>query len=289
MTENQVRRFSDYAATLGESPVWDDRGERLFWVDIEAGLILARSDKTEMHWQLPERVGSIGLTTNPEVCVVALERGFGFFDLSNDRFKRIDMPEQLGPELRFNDGKCDPYGGFIAGTMSEALPRRADGALYRLSPDLSITQLKHKIGVSNGLAFNTGGRMFFADSFVRKIWTYSFSGSYISDEIEFVASDAFLGVPDGAETDVHDRLWSAEWDGSRLGVYDPSGGKPTYIQLPVLRPTSCCFGGPELSTLYITTAQAEVETDPLAGHVLEIENAGHGRMAHRFRLEGAFP
>ena len=281
----KVHKVSDYRAVLGESPVWDDFAQRLFWVDIEAGLILARQGQTEMKWHLPERVGSIGLTTAAETCVVALETGFALFDLESERLTRIKMPEPLGPEVRFNDGKCDQYGGFIAGTMSEAIPRRPDGALYRLGPDLTVKTLKTGIRVSNGLACLSGGRMVYADSPAQTIWTCRTDGSCLSEEAKFAGPQSFKGVPDGAEFDSSGQLWSAEWDGARLGVFPAAGGAASHVPLPVSRPTSCCFGGPALDTLYITTARDD-DDDRLAGHVLAIENAGQGVVANRFRIGG---
>ena len=48
------------------------------------------------------------------------------------------------------------------------------------------------------------------------------------------------------------------------------------IDLPVQRPTSCQFGGPDLSVLFVTTARQkltpqELATQPLAGALLALD------------------
>lgn len=288
-----MRILSKTRATLGECPVWDDRSQRLFWIDIEAGRLFATAmSGDETSWQLPERIGSFGLTTTTDVIVIALERGFAIYDLSSGQLDRIAMPQPLMDDVRFNDGKCDPHGNFWAGTMSEKTHKAPEGHLYRLSSDCSVDVMHDKITVSNSLAWSADGAdMYFADSPTKSIIRYASPNHEHSLEKGslFVGPDVFNGVPDGSAVDADDRLWTAEWDGWRILVHDRQGRIAPELPLPIQRPTSCCFGGTDLTTLFITSASIdlspqELEAQPKAGMVLAIENAGKGAPTDRFKL-----
>jgi L-arabinonolactonase len=288
-----MRVISKTPALLGESPVWDDWKQRLFWVDIEAGkLFCVTLEGEETCWVLPERVGSLGLTTGVDIVVLALETGFAFFDLETGRLDRIPMPQKLPVDVRFNDGKCDQHGNFWAGTMSEANPPEAVGCLYRLSPDGSVATMQDGIRVSNSIAWSLdGSRMYFADSLTKTIIKRGVQHSASERPVVevFVGPGAFSGVPDGSTVDLEDRLWTAEWDGWRILVHDQDGLLVKVTPLDVQRPTSCCFGGVDFATLFVTTATTNLAPEilkdqPAAGMVLAIEGLGKGRSADRFQL-----
>jgi sugar lactone lactonase YvrE len=76
-------------------------------------------------------------------------------------------------------------------------------------------------------------------------------------------------------------IWNARWDGSCLLRLTPGGEVDRIIELPVSRPTSCVFGGPNLTTLYITSAASPLD-HPLDGAVLAIEVDVPGMPCHRF-------
>src|SRR5579884_2761599 len=150
---------------LGEGPVWDDRDQALWWVDIE-GCLLQRwraSDGAMDRWTLPERIGSFALR-EPRGLVVALASGFALFDPEGGAVERLAAPEAHRPGNRFNDGKCDRAGRFWAGTMDDGMRERS-GALYRLGADRACLRMAAGIGISNGLAWSPDDRtMYFADS-----------------------------------------------------------------------------------------------------------------------------
>jgi len=289
-----VRVLSKSKSRLGECPVWDERSERVFWVDIEAGRLFAATlDGAETIWDLPERIGSFGLTTTTHVVVMALASGFALYDLERRALDRIPMRHDLGESVRFNDGKCDPNGNFWAGAMSEKDPRQPDAHLYRLRPDLTIDVMLDGIRVSNSLAWSSdGARLFFADSPTRTIlsWASPEANAMLGPAEIFAGPEVFRGVPDGSTIDADNRLWTAEWDGWRLLVHDRRGRLTKEIPLPVRRPTSCCFGGPDLDILFVTTATDDDPADApdrhsCAGHVLVIDGAGKGRPTDRFTLD----
>ena len=291
MTDVEI--VSEARCVLGESPVWDEQNQRLFWVDIEMGRIhVLTENASENSWNLPERIGSLGLTTSADTLVIALESSFALFHLDSGNVDRVEMPEALAPDTRFNDGKCDRFGCFWAGTMSEAEPRTPSGSLFRLNTDFTVETMLSGIQVTNGLAWGPGdGEMYFADSPSKKILRFVAPepGQALGEAETFVDHGTFSGVPDGSDVDQASQLWTAEWDGWRIVVHDKGGRFVRQIALPVQRPTSCCFGGSNQTTLYMTSAMMaltadQIEVQPGAGRVLAIKNAGQGIPSPRFEL-----
>jgi sugar lactone lactonase YvrE len=95
------------------------------------------------------------------------------------------------------------------------------------------------------------------------------------------------GGPDGATVDSDGFLWIAGYDGWCVTRYAPDGKVDRVIDLPVRAPTSCAFGGPDLDTLFITTArqrmsEEELAPQPLAGSVLAVKVGVRGLPEPRF-------
>lgn len=290
----QIEIIETEACDLGESPVWDERLQALYWVDIERGKVLRWSSHGGQNaWQLPRRVGSVVLTENPTVLAVALEDVFAFLDLGTGAVEPVPMPQPIAPVTRFNDGKCDPHGRFWAGTMSEKPGRPAEAGLYCLQPDLSVTLVYSGISVANSLAWSPDGvTLYFADSPKREIVAFSLDSlgwpeqGPPSHHVSFAPDE---GVPDGSVSDAAGNLWTAVWDGWKIRQTRPDGQHGDDLRLPVSRPTSCAFGGPKLCDLFVTTARFELDahdlrSQPDAGKVLRIRNAAQGLPAARFAL-----
>ncbi len=252
---------------LGEVPVWDVAEQALYWVDIEGSLLqrLEPASGTRRTWRLPERVCALALRQKGGL-VLALASGFAFFDPATGALERLAVPEAHMPHNRMNDGKCDRRGRFWAGTMDDRLASPT-GALYRLDPDLTCRRMESGIGISNSLAWSPDDRVFyFADSLPRKIFAYDFDAETgaIGNRRVFTDCRDQPGVPDGSTVDVEGYLWNAQWDGWRLVRYTPNGRIERIVDLPVQKPTSCMFGGPDLATLYVTSAVWDLTAEALA-------------------------
>ena len=158
----------DAKAELGEGTFWDPVAGVLWWVDIW-GKAIHRYDPatgTDQHYATPDYVGSLAPRRRGGL-VVALAKGFYFYDPAMGIFERIVEPADRHPQTRFNDGKTDRQGRFWSGTVFEDPPNKTEyvGALYRLDPELSCHRMVEGIGSSNGLAFSPDGRtLYFADS-----------------------------------------------------------------------------------------------------------------------------
>jgi sugar lactone lactonase YvrE len=275
---------------LGESALWSPVERAIYWVDGLAPAIY-RNDMTSgvtTRWPAPDEVGCIGLHRRGGL-VAALRSGFYAFDPATGAFDPICDPEADRPRSRFNDGKVDRGGRFWSGTVQESLTvgtadtnaRYYDpvGRLWRLDPDLSVHQLADGITMNNGLCWSPDNtRMYFSDSFTREIVIYDFdvATGAIANRRLFATIPPGRGVCDGATVDAEGCFWCANIDGGCVTRYRPDGSVDRIVALPVTRPTSCCFGGAELRTLFITTARRRLSADelarqPLAGCLLAID------------------
>ncbi|MEQ9689543.1 MAG: SMP-30/gluconolactonase/LRE family protein [Bauldia litoralis] len=264
---------------LGEVPVWDVAEQALYWVDIEGKLLqrLTPATGTVDRWQMPERIACFALRENGGL-IVAFASGIAFYDLDTGAIDWIAKPEAHIPTTRFNEGKCDRQGRFWAGTMDDRLTEHS-GALYRVDPDRSVTKVLDGIGISNTLVWSLDDTEFyFADTLDGVIdrFDYDPATGVIANRRRIVDL-AGTGIgPDGSTIDAEGYLWNAQWDGWRLARYAPDGTLDRIVELPVQKPTSCMFGGPDLRTLYVTSAiwdltPEQLRDQPQAGGLFALD------------------
>lgn len=268
---NAPRCVIDCRHFLGEAPTWDACGDALWWCDIYGPTLLRWHAATGMRrqWTLPAPIGSFALCATGGRAVLALETGFHMLNLEGGTLTPIADPEAQLPGTRFNDGRCDRQGRFLAGTMN----RRHDSpnaALYRLDADLNVARIAKGVTIANGLAFSVdGATMFWSDSVTQTIWRFDYdirSGTPSQRRVlrRFATGDGF---PDGAAVDAEGCYWVAMFDGGRVLRLDPTTGATLReIALPVRRPTMPAFGGTELKTLFVTSAREHASDAELAGH-----------------------
>jgi len=274
---------------LGEGPVWVSEEQALYWVDIVRPALQRwhPASRTYKHWEMPSDIGCFALREQGGA-VVALRTGFAFLDLGSGQLTPISDPEAEIPSTRFNDGKCDRLGRFWAGTMDEESPNTR-GALYRMDSNGSYQRIKSGIGISNGLGWSPDNQtMYYTDSIKRTIWAYDFNleNGMISNERLFAQTPQAY-VPDGLTVDAEGYVWSAKWDGWKVVRYAPDGSVDLEVKLPIQRPTSCNFGGPDLRQLFITSAsidlnENELQDQPLAGSIFMVETNTEGLPEPRF-------
>jgi len=163
-------------ALLGECPLWNDREQRLYWVDIDGQAIHRYDPATGIDEQrsAPGRPGSIALTAEVGRLLVAIERRLAFLDWDRGWWRDWISLESEGAQNRLNDGRCDPAGRFWVGSMFDpAAALRFTGTLYRIAPDGAALMVRSDVGVANGLAFSPDGRtMYFADTPRETVWAY---------------------------------------------------------------------------------------------------------------------
>ena len=244
----QISVLADVKPLLGEGPLWDAEGERLFFLDaLGRRVFRCTAEGGEMRaWLLPSRVGSRVLWTADTV-MVALADGFHRLDLHAGELDLLARAEADLPDNALNDGKVDPRGCFLCGSMDLG-EEKPTGSLWRLDPDLSLTRLEDGIICSNGPCCSPDGRTFyFADSFRGRFWAYDDDPDTgaVANRRDFVVIDPGpSGAPGGATVDAEGFPWSAAMFDGRIRRFSPKGEVERTIEMPVCKITSHCFGGP---------------------------------------------
>lgn len=269
----------DCRAVLGESPVCDASGAVSF-VDISGKAVHRFDSVAQSHWSVttPQAVGCI-VPRAKGGFLAALEEPIVTLDLSSNAvgYAIAAIPDgQGGPDFRFNDGKCDPSGRFWVGTMCSTWrdPKAPPGRLYVLDPNSEDpTKLQEKLyptKLSNGLAWSSdNATMFWIDSFYRTVDAFDFNnatGEIANRRTVLCVSEEEPGPPDGMAIDSNGKLWVVVGESGTVRQYDPETGvELARVSLPVQRPTSCAFGGKDLSELYVTTREEKGNASPHAG------------------------
>jgi sugar lactone lactonase YvrE len=280
------------ADQLGETPLWCDRTEKLWWLDIEKPKLQSFDCGTGQHEVFPDFdstfLGSQALT---ESGGHLLARDLSLFvrhqQGSLDHF--VDVETAL--DNRLNDGRVDHWGRLWIGTMDNQL-HRPNGAFYRVDPDGSVETIFDNVIVSNGIAFSPDRRrMQFTDTRRYQSWILDMDpeDGTVSNRRLFADYSASRDRPDGATFDCDGGLWTAFFGGGRVVRYAPDGSIDTIIQMPVTNPTCVCFGGTDLSTLFITSASKFLSDEqsadqPLAGAVFALHDVAQGVSENRFKI-----
>ncbi len=191
---------------------------------------------------------------------------------------------------RANDGQVDPAGRLIVGSFDDDVVLGA-AHLWQVENG-SVTLLKDGLTVPNGIGWSLDGlTMYFIDSADRVLYHLSYEVATGSiGEFEVLADfSGFDGVPDGLAVDARGYIWVGFWDGGVIRVFAPDGQLEQTLPTGASRTTSCCFGGPDLMTLYITSASIELSdevlaSEPNSGHVLMVPDAGRGRAMKRMKV-----
>lgn len=265
---------------LGEGPWWSVREQRLYWVDILGRTVHRAALDGSAHetWETPSKVGFVVARAEGGV-LVGLRDGVYELDLDTGSVERVAPVEADRSETRLNDGKCDRAGRLWFGSMHDLEQERL-GSLYRYDRQHGVRKVLDGIHTSNGLGWSPdGSAMYYTDSAARTIWVLDVdpvSGD-ISHRRDF-AQDPPAYVPDGLTVDADGFVWSAKWDGAKVVRYAPDGSVEREVPMPVRRPTSCVFAGPDLGTLVVTSASlsvsAQEDPDSLAGAIFLLEADG---------------
>jgi len=274
---------------LGESILWDDRKGALAWVNIHQGEIWERPSTGEVpRHELPDRVGAIGLRDGRAGFVVGLAKAFGTWTEAEGFTPLAEVEPDL-PHTRLNDGRCDRFSNFLCGGMNEGGPGSPLSALYRLRPDGHVERLLECVDCANSTCFSPdGGTLYFADMGTGRIMAYPYDpAGPLGQGRLFFDFAGRRGLPDGSTVDAEGFLWSTHWGDGRITRHAPDGRIDREIALPVTNPTSLAFGGPDLRTLYISTAtfqltEARLAAEPLAGAVLSLRVDVEGLPEPRF-------
>ena len=277
-------------ALLGEGPVWDERSQTLYWVDIERGALhQCRADgSSESSVSVGQRLGCVALRRHGSGFIAGLERCLALLAPEPLEIHPLASLESEPAGHRCNDGKCDAQGRFWVGTYNThgtaptAWLLRFDGSgppARTAGPFLCV----------NGPALSPDGRtLFCVDSYGRVVYRYHLDAAgELSAAAVFCRFEPDWGYPDGLTCDAEGCLWIAHWGGSRVSRFSPRGELLEVVPLPVLQPSSCTFGGADLRRLFITSAavglDAAANANGLAGAVFAVDVTAPGLPAARYR------
>jgi sugar lactone lactonase YvrE len=255
---------------LGESPVWSVAEQALYWIDVRAPALhrLTPGNGRIESWPLPEVVGSAVLRASGGL-VLALRSGLFAFDPASGALSLL-LPVDEGHEgNRLNDAKVDRRGNLWFSTMWD-FGLHATGALYRLDAGLRLETVRQGVRVPNAICFSPeGGTAYFADTPTRRIEAAPVGSSGLVGPWRVLdAGEGVPGNPDGATVDAEGFVWNARYGGGAIARYAPDGRLDRVVALPVGQPSACAFGGPDLATLYVTTARQKLSPQDLAAQPL---------------------
>ena len=276
----------DTICLLGEGPLWHPLRNQLFWFDI-----LGRTLHTNgQHWGFADYVSAAGWVSQDEL-LIASSKALSLFNLTTGHSEMIVPLEADNPATRSNDGRADPFGGFWIGTMGLTAQSGA-GAIYRYYRG-ELRQIIGNITVPNAICFSPDGRTaFYTDSQTRRILRLQLDakdGWPLGEAQVHIDLRAENRIPDGAVVDAAGNLWNAQWQSACVATYDPAGNFLFATDLPATKTTCPAFGGPDLRTMFCTSAAMELSEEQLAayphsGRTFAVQTSHKGQQEHQVIL-----
>ena len=280
----------DARNATGESPVWHAAEQALYWVDIPARTVCRWTLATGQlsSWLAPEMLACIAPMAAANTWMAGAESGIFKLTPQADGqlgFDRLATVDHALPGMRFNDGRCDRQGRFLAGTMLMNMAAGArEGCIYSYQNNSVLTKLLDGFITPNGMAFSPDGRtMYLSDSHpsVQLIWAFDYDGATgtPSNRRVFVDMNPLPGRPDGAAVDADGCYWICGNDAGLIHRFTPGGKLDRSLGVPVKKPAMCAFGGAGLDTLFVTSIRPDgidLSDQPLAGGVFALRPGVRG-------------
>ena len=274
----RISPVSEHRCHLGEGPLWDPGSEVLYWVDSYGPTLYRMSfvTKRTSTWPLPGKtVGSLAVRERGGL-ILAMDHGFYTFSPEAGESELIAQPLAGQDGVRFNDGKVDPFGSFVAGGMNIDGDKTTNCPMFRLSPDLEVTQILDGFNCFNGPCFSPNGeRLYVTGRTAGVIEVFDYGPAQSPEKGKVLVEGC---NPDGATVDEEGYIWSAQWSREHVMRVSPEGEVDTHVAIPGQIVSSVMFGGPDLDLMYVTTIGAELTgempTAEWAGMILVVEGTG---------------
>jgi sugar lactone lactonase YvrE len=277
----------DAQATLGEGPAWDAKTRTLYWIDIVDRRIHYHRDDEDGFIQLDVMPGCLAPARDESLIVAAQASILTVEPATAKQTVLVSVSEPANN--RFNDGKCDPAGRFLAGTM-DMDEKISSGALHSFDGS-QVMRLLEGVCISNGLAWSPDHKTFYhIDTPTREVkaFDYDLATGQIANPRVVICVPETLGWPDGMTSDMDGNLWIAMWSGAQVTRWNPQTGRLLeQIPLPAKLVTSCVFGGENLNELYITSArrgldQADLTAYRYSGSLMRVKTQVQGMPTFEF-------
>ncbi len=273
----------DQRHLLAEGPIWNKTRKALHYVDI-MGCAIHTLDIASGKLSTQRFTQNVGCFALRQGGGMILGMAAGVYLLGEDPLDMRKFPGlDFDPLVRANDGKCDPKGRFWFGTSDQVDGiRRSE--LYCMPGDGRCIKMLDGVECSNGLAF-LGNQVYYIDSPSHQVlcFTLDEESMTLCDRRVAIEIDHAYGVPDGMTWDEEGMLWVAHWGGGFVGRYNPNSGELlTKVMVPASQCSSCCFGGEDMQTLYITSASTGREQEPDAGKIFSVHLPYRGIKSYSF-------
>ena len=256
-------------AQLGEGPLWSADDQAVWFVDIKGKRVHRFDTRTSalLSWQAPEEIGFIVRATRGRF-ICGMKSGLHTFDPATGNFTLITRVDSDRPGNRLNDGYVDAAGRLWFGSMDNA-ETNPTGALYRFD-SRGLKRADDGYVITNGPVASSDGRtLYHVDTLQRLIYAFDLAddGSLANRRV-FIRIEKPGAYPDGPAIDSTGCLWIGLFGGWGVQRYSPQGELLETIAMPVANCTKLAFGGPDLRTMYVTTAWKGLTTEQLAGQPL---------------------
>lgn len=256
-------------AYLGEGPAWVAAEGRIYWFDIQGRHLnwFSHAEGTAGRFDLPARA-SVAAPCMGGGLILVTEQGLAHMDTRKGVFE-LRQPMTFPPGFRTNDGKIDVAGRLWWSTMDDDGGKRP-GVLYRTDPDGRTHEMLDGIHIANTVSCNPDGTILYvADSTKRKLWAFPMAADgALGERRDFVDTTGEAGAPDGSAVDAEGYVWNCQWGAWRIVRFAPDGSVDRIVTLPAEQVSSCAFGGPDLRTLYVTSARENLDDEALAAQPL---------------------
>ncbi|MFM8554749.1 MAG: SMP-30/gluconolactonase/LRE family protein [Betaproteobacteria bacterium] len=287
MKKPDIHCVTDQVTSIGEGPLWVAAEQALYWVDVglEPKTLhrYAPATGSTTTWKMPQRASGLRERADGSL-LIHFQRGLAVTDPTPDKLRMLPLWGIDFSIQRMNDSAVDPAGRLWIGSYERTL-KRPLGELYRIDGSLIAATIDRGFEVSNGIAFSPDGRtLYHTDTHPDgRIYAWDFNPATGEAANRRVLIDfaGRRGHPDGCTIDAEGMLWVAEVGASQLIRIDPTGRVEREVPLPVSRPTSVAFGGPDLRTLYVTSMtfmldEVALAREPYAGRLLAFEPGVQG-------------
>jgi D-xylonolactonase len=282
----EVRTVCPLGATLGEGPVWIAKESALWFVDIkkrqvhrfypERGELKSWSAPAQVAWVLPMADGGL---------LAGLQTGLHRFTPETGAFELLAAVEPALPGNRLNDATVGPDGRLWFSSMDDG-EEKPSGHVYRADGH-GIARLAGGMAIINGPAIGPDGRtLYYNDTPAGVMYASRITAEGgLADTRVFAKLAPTEGHPDGLAVDAEGCVWVSLFGGWGVRRYAPDGTLLRFVRFPVANVTKAAFGGPDLRTLYVTTAakglsEAERAAQPLAGHLFALDAGVAGQAGH---------
>ena len=265
-------------APLGEGPVWVERDQALWFVDIKSHKIHRYDPATggTRSWDAPGQVGFV-LPAEGGGFVAGLQSGLHRFDERDGSFTPLCDPEPGHLGNRLNDGTVDSQGRLWFGSMDDG-EAEITGGIYRLNAEGECVLSSPLCSITNGPAVSPdGSTLYHIDTLGGIIYACDIAeDGTLANRRTFATIPNEEGYPDGPTVDSEGCVWVGLYNGWAVRRYSPEGELLETVKFPVSAITKIAFGGPDLKTVYATTANKhltpeQLHKEPHAGDLFRFE------------------